>query len=397
MKAKTLKITLLASFAMVIFSCKENDDTWLVETTSDPITIEKVVDPTNYDAPVTGAVLEQLIKIVGENLANTASVFINDVEVEMPLYANVVNGVLYIRIPYIAPTVVDNKIKITDKYGNTAEIPDFIVTLPSMQGTGPAGTMEWVAPGGELTIAGDYFDLYRMTDSTGGIVQIGTQEAAILEMTKTTLTVTVPAGTAANSDITLISPTGETVVCKNRYRDGRWLLGDFNDKGFVTNGRWSYQGGTGNPSDPTDPTDPDPVDGVYLKYKASYPGGWNGDTWGVYRVNDSPNVPDDINSNRTAYNFKFEAWAGLPPGAVIRFEFEGEAPEVRFWWWGAISLSGDPALYPQAPALNQWQTVSVPAELIGPNPITKTFQMVAQGPDACEMYVAIDNPRFALK
>jgi hypothetical protein len=341
--------------------------------------------------------LEQLIKITGKNLANTASVFMNDVEVEMPMYANVVNGILYIRVPYIAPTVVDNKIKVTDTYGNTAEVSDFVVTIPNMQGAGPAGVMEWVAPGGELTITGDYFDLYRMTDTTGGIVKIGDLEAPFLEMTKTTLKVTVPAGATANSDITLISATGETVVCKNRYRDRRWLLGDFNDKGFVTNGRWSYQGGTGNPSDPTDPTDPAPIDGIYLKYKASYPGGWSGDTWGVYRVDNSPNVPDDINTNRTAYNFKFEAWAGLPPGSAIRFEFEGEAAEVRVWWWGAIGLSGSPDLYPPTPVLNQWQTVSIPAELIGPNPITKTFQMVAHGPDACEMYVAIDNPRFSLK
>jgi hypothetical protein len=35
--------------------------------------------------------------------------------------------------------------------------------------------------------------------------------------------------------------------------------------------------------------------------------------------------------------------------------------------------------------------------LINPGPITTTFQMVAHGPDACEMYVAIDNPRFELK
>jgi hypothetical protein len=395
MNAKTLFYA--ASFAALVAGCKDDNSTWLVATSTAPIEVKSVVDPTKNDAPVTGAVLEQLIKITGKNLANTASVRINDVEVEIPMYANVVNGILYVRVPYTAPTAVDNKIKITDKYGNVAEVPDFVVSLPSMQGNGPGGQMEWAAPGQELTILGDYFDLYRMTDSMGGTVKIGTLDAPIVSMTKNELKVTVPAGAVANSDITLISPTGATVSCKNRYRDERHLLGDFNDKGFVTNGRWWYQGNTGNPSDPSSPSDPAPIDGVYLMYKASYPGGWNGDTWGVYRVDNTPAVPDDINDNRTAYNFKFEAWAGLPPGAAIRFEFEGEADEVRCWWWGAIGLSGDASLYPSAPALNQWQTVTIPAELIGPGPITKTFQMVAHGPDACEMYVAIDNPRFSLK
>jgi hypothetical protein len=391
MNAKTLKMTLMLFLAIAVFSCKEDDSTWLVETTSGPITIEKVVDPTNYDAPITGAVLEQLIKITGKNLTNTVSVFINDVEVEMPMYANVVNGVLYIRVPYTAPTIVDNKIKVTDKYGNMAEVSDFTITLPHMQGVGPAGTMEWVAPGGELTITGDYFDFYRMTDTTGGIVKIGNLEAPILEMTKTTLKVTVPAGATANSDITLISITGETMVCKNRYRDGRWLMTDFNDKagdGSLVYTNWVYQ------SSALAGDDPAPLDGTYLMYKGNYPGGYNSQGWGVLDLFGISTIPEDINTNRDRYDFKFEAWTAILPIMFCRFEFESWDPNETRTWWYYNNIGTEPVL-------GQWQTISIPAEQITSNVggigDIKCFRIVDQGSTAGAVHAAIDNPRFSLK
>ncbi|MDR1743399.1 MAG: IPT/TIG domain-containing protein [Dysgonamonadaceae bacterium] len=385
----------LCVVVIVAVSCNKNDATWLVETTDSPIVVEKVVDPTSYDTPVTGASLEQLIKVIGTNLANTASVYINDVEAEMPLYANVVNGILYIRVPYIAPTIVDNKIKITDKNGNTTEIPNFVITLPHMQGNGPTGQMEWVEPGKELTISGDYFDLYRMDETTGGVVKIGNQNAQIVSMSKTEIKIIVPASATPNSDITLISPTGETVICKNRYRDGRWLMTDFNDKagnGSLVYSNWIYQ------SSALANGDPEPVDGTYLLYSGVYPGGYSAQGWGVLDMFGLSTIPDNINTERDQYYFKFEAWTEFPPIMFCRFEFESWDPNETRTWWHYDNSGNIPVT---APVLGQWYTVSIPAEMITSNVggigVIKCFRIVDQGSTAGAVHAAIDNPRFSLK
>jgi hypothetical protein len=391
MKSKILRTFFFVSLATCIIGCKEDDATWLAEATTDPIVIEKVVDPTNYDAPVTGAVLEQLIKVTGKNLVNTASVYINDVEVEIPMYANVVNGVLYIRIPYAAPTVVDNKIKITDKYGKVTEFDNFVVSLPSMQGAGIKGQLEWAAPGSEVSIAGDYFDLYRMTDSTGCSIKIGSLEAQFVSMSKNELKVIIPAGATPNSDITLISPTGETVVCPTRYRDGRWLMTDFNSTagdGSVVFTNWVYQ------SSALSSGDPEPIDGTYLMYKGDYPGGYNAQGWGVLDLFGLSTIPDDIDTNRDKYNFTFEAWTAFNPIMFCRFEFESWDPgETRAWWYYTECTP---------PVIGQWHTVHIPAEKIESGSgaglgFIKCFRIVDQGSTAGAVHAAIDNPRFSLK
>lgn len=351
--------------------------------------IQKVVDPKNWDAPIQGAELEQMIKLVGKNLNNADTITINDVGVSMPGDAMIVNGEIYIRIPYSAPTVIDNKIKITDIYNRTVEYDNFVISLPKMTATGM--DLEWAAPGTDVTFYGNYFDLYRMTDEDESKVLFGTNEATIVNMTKTLLTVTVPAGAAPNDEIKLQSVTGETVKMPFKYRDQQWLLNDFTAKNGEVHGGFTYQNA------PAESGDPNAIDGTYLKYKANFPGGWSADGWGVLDmwVSDvAGKLPDDINTNRNKYSFKFEAWAALEPIKVIRFEFESWDPnETRCWWY-------DVELFPE-PVIGKWHTVTLPAESIissiGGIGTIKCFRIVAQGPDAGEVYLAIDNPRFALK
>ncbi|GHV00347.1 hypothetical protein FACS1894159_05910 [Bacteroidia bacterium] len=384
MKAKLLRLTLLLPLFALFFGCRDEvKSTWLVEANSDPMEVYGVVDPIHDDRPVSEMTLEGVIKLVGKNLANVDTVTINDVGLQIPFDAYVINGDLYLRVPYRAPIVIDNQIKITDKYERTVTVP-LVVTLPALYADGL--DFEWAAEGDQVNITGNYFDLYGVT-ADDGTVTFGGLPATIIAATKNTITVEVPAGATRDAAIVVSSPAG-SATCSTPYRETTWLLGDFNGIAPSDNGNWHYQN---TPRLTT--SDPEPVDGIYLMYDADYPGEWSGDNWGIYFVNPG-NYPADINTNRAAYNFKFEAWVGVSNMYNnLRFEFEASAAECRVWWGESPGIP-----------LYAWRTVTIPAEKIkggggdadlgtaGP-----AFQMVMQGPTACHMYLAIDNPRFSLK
>lgn len=380
---------------MLLSGCKDDDSTWLVKTTTDPIEIYGVVDPTNYDAPISEAQLEQAIKLTGKNLENVSSIMINDVEVAMPTEGNVINGVIYIQIPYKAPVEVDNKIKLTDKYGNKAEAA-LTVSLPVMV----ASTMdcEWAAPGTDVVIEGNYFDLYRMDDEESSVT-FGGVAAEIKSATKTQVTVTVPVDTPRDSEIKLISVTGANVVLPFKYRDTQWLQADFNTTLKAPWTKWSDfmffftddASALGGPAG---------VDGIFFGMMGTYPAGWDAE-WGIYDDWSGNNIPADINTNRSAYYLKFEVW--IPDNAVyvpsygFRFQFGADADggDNRLFWYNPDNSN--------TPVRGKWTTMRVPVETIlndgGKQGSFQHFRIACQCPDGQSRYVAyaIDNPRYGLK
>jgi len=135
-------------------------------------------------------------------------------------------------------------------------------------------------------------------------------------------------------------------------------------------------------------------------YKGNYPGGYNAQGWGVLDLyGPLTTIPDDIDTKREKYNFKFEAWSAIPPIMFCRFEFESWDPnETRTWW----HYNADYSWTGTEPVIGQWYTVTIPAETIlsgsgaGMGTI-KCFRIVDQGSTAGEIHSAIDNPRFTLK
>lgn len=373
MKIKFLRFVVIVSSLAFVFGCSDNDR-WLEKTTSDPMVITKVVDPFAMNTtPITSAYMEEMVMLIGKNLANTKKVLVNDIELEMPSDAYVIANNLYLRIPYSAPTVIDNKIKITDIYDRTVEVP-FTVMIPSMIATGM--DCEYTPAGSEMIIYGDYFDLFEMTVEDGQVF-FGTREATIVGTTKTSVTVIVPDNIPDDTEIRLETPLAQA-ICKTPYRETEYLLTDFESSLGGTSYGVTYQ------DTPLEPGDPEPIDGTYMKHKGYYPGGWE---WqGVY-YKGPVTIPDDINTNRSAYNFKFEAWAGAElTTSIVRFEFEASAPEIRVWW------GNDPSF-----PIGKWLTVTIPAEDITGADILDVFQIAMHWGDAADMYFCIDNPRFSRK
>ena len=157
MKKLFLLLLPLSVAGSSFFTGCDDNETWLVHTDDGPIVIEKIVDPHNWDAPISDVHLEQMIKIVGKNLNNADTIVINDVGLSMPGDAMKINGEIYIRVPYTAPMVFDNKIKITDKNDRTVEAT-LNVSVPPVAFT--KMECEYVPEGGMLVITGNYFDLY---------------------------------------------------------------------------------------------------------------------------------------------------------------------------------------------------------------------------------------------
>lgn len=385
----------MLSLSLLLAGCKEDDSTWLVKTTTDPIEIYGVVDPANYDAPISAAQIEQTIKLTGKNLGSVSSIMINDVEVEMQTEAVVVNGAIYIQIPYKAPVDVDNKIKLTDEYGNKAETA-LTVSLPAM--AADAMDCEWAAPGTDAIIEGNYFDLYRMDDAESSVT-FGSLNAVIKSATKTQVTVTVPAGATRDSEIKLTSVTGESVVLPFKYRDTQWLQADFNATNRAPWTKWSdFMFFFVN--DASSMGGPAGIDGIFFGMMGTYPAGWDAE-WGIYDDWSGNNIPADINTNRSAYYLKFEVWipdnTAYVPSYGIRFQFGSDADggDNRHFWYNPDNST--------APVRGKWTTVKVPVETIfndgGKQGSFQHFRIACQCPDGVSRYVAyaIDNPRYGLK
>lgn len=173
--------------------------------------------------PITEAEIGTMVRIEGRNLNNVKSVKFNTVDVDLTeaytasTYANV-------RVPKTLSFEHVNKIEYTTDKG-TAQF-DFVVPFPTLT----VGTIdnEFANAGDYVTINGANFDVYDF--GTQSKVLVNGNEAAVSDITKTSMKVLIPQGTPDNSDITLQWATseGETKTATLPFRPTKNLLyGDF--------------------------------------------------------------------------------------------------------------------------------------------------------------------------
>lgn len=359
--------------------CGESS-TWLVETTDGPMKISRIVNPKTYEE-VSVASLDQLILIEGENLNNVASLFINDVEAKKPTDMLPVNGTLLVRVPYTVPTVVDNKLKITDKQGRIVEAP-LEVVVPDLVVEGM--DCEYAPAGSELTITGSYFDLYGMTPDDG-VVMFGEIEAPIASVNKTSVKVVVPENVPDNTVVTLKSEI-KTAVCPGLYKDNECILQTFEDNTWNDSYKIAYVSGPNDP-DHGEATDPVGISGKYMRYHNTYAGGW---AWQGFDWPTIKNRPADFDTNASAYAIKFECYAVkelADPILMISPMISGSQSNYR---WGEDSS------FP----VGEWRTYSIPltetvkdiASWIGASQAQFVFHAAGT---LKESYWCIDNVRIS--
>lgn len=297
MKKRLLGFSIALS--CLAFAGCEDDSTWLVKTTDGPMEISRIVNPKTYEE-ISSAALDQLILVQGVNLNNVATIFINDVEAEKPTDMIPVNGSILVRVPYIVPTEIDNKIKLTDKQGRSVEAP-LEVTVPELVIEGMS--CEYAPAGSTLVISGNYFDLYGMTPDDG-VVLFGDIETPIVAANKTSVTVQVPGNVPANTTLTLKSDI-KTATCPGKYKDDEYILQTFEGNTWNDTYKIAYVSGPNDP-DHGEADDPAGISGKYMRYHNTYVGGWNwqGFDWPVIN-----NRPADLATNAANYALKFECYA----------------------------------------------------------------------------------------
>ena len=153
-----LTLFLTACSDVVKFNDEKED---LFSNNGSPV-ISAVYDATNDDAaPITAGVLKQFIRLKGQNLANPKHVNINGVEVDVrDIYAESANS--WIHIPRVVPESPTG-ILVYETQQGTVTI-NFDVSIPHMELEGLEN--EFVLPGNEVKVKGDYFDLFEFNDTT---------------------------------------------------------------------------------------------------------------------------------------------------------------------------------------------------------------------------------------
>lgn len=165
MKINIKNISLSAMAILAFASCSDVVDYSVPDRTSNSgaPAISQIYDvqDTGYVAPLNGGVLNQMIHIKGQNLANAKKIRFNDVDVDVrQVYATTDEA--WVKIPRVIPGV-QNDILLYETDKGTTEI-NFPVSIPSVEISGLKN--EFALQGNQVQINSEYMDLYGFNDST---------------------------------------------------------------------------------------------------------------------------------------------------------------------------------------------------------------------------------------
>lgn len=165
MKINIKNISLSAMAILAFASCSDVVDYSVPDrtTNSGAPAISQIYDvqDTVYKAPLNGGVLNQMIHIKGQNLANAKKIRFNDVDVDVrQVYATTDEA--WVKIPRVIPGV-QNDILLYETDKGTTEI-NFPVSIPSVEIEGLKN--EFALQGNQVQITSDYMDLYGFNDTT---------------------------------------------------------------------------------------------------------------------------------------------------------------------------------------------------------------------------------------
>ena len=165
MKINIKNISLSAMAIIALASCSDVVDYSVPDRTSNSgaPAISQIYDvqDTGFVAPLNGGVLNQMIHIKGQNLANAKKIRFNDVDVDVrQVYATTDEA--WVKIPRVIPGV-QNDILLYETDKGTTEI-NFPVSIPSVEIEGLKN--EFALQGNQVQINSEYMDLYGFNDTT---------------------------------------------------------------------------------------------------------------------------------------------------------------------------------------------------------------------------------------
>lgn len=165
MKINIKNIGLSAMALLALVSCSDVVDYKIPDRTSNhgaPV-ISNIYDvqDTGFVAPLSEGVLNQMLHIKGENLANVKRVRFNDVEVDVrQVYATTTDA--WVKIPRVIPTTQDDELVYETNVDSVKMT--FPVSIPSVKIDGLKN--EFSLQGNQVQINSEYMDLYGFSDTT---------------------------------------------------------------------------------------------------------------------------------------------------------------------------------------------------------------------------------------
>lgn len=306
MKINIKNISLSAMAILAFASCSDVVDYSVPDrtTNSGAPAISQIYDvqDTGYVVPLNGGVLNQMIHIKGQNLANAKKIRFNDVDVDVrQVYATTDEA--WVKIPRVIPGV-QNDILLYETDKGTTEI-NFPVSIPSVEIEGLKN--EFALQGNQVQITSDYMDLYGFNDTTEtspAKVYIENMDAGYRKeihcdsCSEKFTSIVIPKDCPDNSLIHFSwhEISGDKTVTLPYRMTDQLMFGNFNgDLG------WWNDWGKGLVTDGTNSGDPESLGFGFLRVKGTY------DAW-------------SWNSTGFGCNWKWFDASAHPENYVLKFE-----------------------------------------------------------------------------
>ncbi len=256
---------LLAFVGVTATSCEDEPHKYEVADGVPTIKYVKVTSPESGDSLITGAYMDNLICIVGDNLRSTVELWFNDQKAVLNTSYMTDNTIL-VSVPGTIPGEVSNLMYFVTSGNDTITYPfEVIVPAPSVNSM----SCEYAPVGSEATIYGNYFIDDPNVPLSISFGNVDVTEITDIQMSQVSFI--VPQG-AEECNVSVTSIYG-TTVSSFHYLDTRNILFDWDGShgGIATGHGW--RNGT------VQSTNPDGIDGSYIYFGGVPMSGTVGGTW----------------------------------------------------------------------------------------------------------------------
>lgn len=256
---------LLAFVGVTATSCEDEPHKYEVADGVPTIKYVKVTSPESGDSLITGAYMDNLICIVGDNLRSTVELWFNDQQAVLNTSYMTDNTIL-VSVPGTIPNVVSNMMYFVTAGNDTITYPfEVIVPAPTVNSM----SCEYAPVGSEATIYGNYFIDDPNVPLSISFGNVDVTEITDIQMSQVSFI--VPQG-AEECNVSVTSIYG-TTVSSFHYLDTRNILFDWDGShgGMATGHGWR--------SGVIQSTNPDGIDGSYIYFGGVPMAGAVGGTW----------------------------------------------------------------------------------------------------------------------
>lgn len=224
-------VALLTIVGVTFTSCEDEPDKYKVSSGKPTISYVRVTSPESGDSLLTGAYMETIICIVGDNLRSTVELWFNDQQATLNT-SYITDNTLIVAVPSVIPTTVTDMMYFVTSSNDTVTYPfEVIIPAPTLTSM----SCEYAPVGSEATIYGNYF----IDDENVPLTlefESGQVVTEFTDIQQTQITFVVPEGAEEGYiSVTTIYGTTQSTF---KYCDTRGMLFEFDGVTGLSNHGW---------------------------------------------------------------------------------------------------------------------------------------------------------------